>query len=193
MFNLIIIAISGLIILVWICIKLKSWKQRLILLLTLFIAIPAGMLYWFQWGWNSREKKLKEAQQACRQIKAVDELNIIFSGYSEQDLLGGISTMHKESSGRLLKSELLAVDTLKGYDGTISVVYHYKHSFRSDDIIEVKVGIRLYRLSNFVLTAKANYNMGGAVVSGCRIDSMDINGTRTALDQNFIIHKTDEF
>lgn len=177
----------------WICLRLKNWKQRVIFLLTLFVLIPAAMLYWFQWGWKNREKKLITAQAECRQQMTINELQIIFSGYTEEDLANSGFTIHRNSVGQILDTNQQEVDTTKLSDGRMLANYYYQRPFQVSDQLEISVGKNRYILGNFVLTANANYNMGGAVVSGCRIDSVDINRKRVVFDHNMIIHKSDDY
>ncbi|MDR2272056.1 MAG: hypothetical protein LBF27_14215 [Sphingobacterium sp.] len=193
MFNLIILGLLLILIVIWICTRLKNWKQRLTFLFALIVGIPAMLFFGFKWGWKSRERKLKEACLECRQKKDIEQLHIYFMGYTEKDFTGGCYTLRKDPDGHVLDSSQQQMDTTKLNDGTLSMDYYYKLPFKNNDILEIKISGKHYILTNFVLTASANYNMGGAVVNGCRIDSADINGKRTALDQNMIIHKTDQY
>jgi|GEM_PF-3197510 len=193
MFNLIIPGLLFIGTVIGICVKLKNWKQRVFFLLVLFIAIPGGLLYWFQWGWKNREEKLMKAQAECRKEKTVEGIDINFFGFSEKDLMKDCLTIHKNAKGSVLDSNRQQLDTTRFYNGDLGAAYRYRLPLRVSDILEITVGKKRYRLSNFVLTAAANYNMGGAIVSGCRIDSADINAKRLPFDQNMIIRKTDDY
>ena len=193
MFNFILAVglFSGL--LFWIAIKLKNWRQRALFIFVLFIAVPGVLLYWYKVGYSDRERKLKEAQAACRNKKSVDDLQIIFSGFSEQDITENLITVHKDIKGKVLDSNQQEVDTGRYYNGALSISYYYRHPFQVNDVIEINAGNKKYILTNFVLTAIANYNMGGPVLGGCRIDSADINGKKVPFSQNMIVHKSDSY
>ncbi|HWV73015.1 MAG TPA: hypothetical protein VN040_14940 [Pseudosphingobacterium sp.] len=193
MFNIILPGLLFIGIVIWVSVKLKNWKQRILFLLFVFIGIPAAMLYWFQWGWENREQKFKSAQIECRKKREIEELHILFMGFTERNLASSCVTFHKNAAGKILDSNQHQLDSAKFNEGSYSADYYYTPLFRTDDILEIAVAGKLFTLSNFVLTASANYNMGGAVLNGCRIDSADINGKRTAWNQNMIIHKTDQY
>ena len=193
MFNIIFVIIVFIGILTWILLRLNSWKQWVVLLLVLLVGIPVTLFFGFKWGWKTRENKLLDAQVECRKKEVIDELHLIFSGYKESDWASKCLTIHKTSKGKVLDVNQQQLKTTKMDKGRFSAVFYYKLPFRADDILEIDVGKKVYILTNFVLTAAANYNMGGPVLSGCRIDSADINGKRTAFYENMIIHKTDQF
>ena len=193
MFNtlFVIIVLTGIV--TWICIRLKNWKRRVIFLLALILGIPVIMIYGFKWGWKNREQHLMKAQAECRQKKVIDSIDLKFMGFTEKDLTGDCLTIHKNADGQTLDSQRMQLDTTRFYNGGLGADYYYRLPLKVSDILEISIGNKRYRFSNFVLTAAANYNMGGAIVSGCRIDSADINGKRVPFDQNMIIHKTDDY
>lgn len=186
--------LTGLIVIgivIGITIKLKTWPRRISFLVLIFIITPLALYCWFKLGYYYREQELKEAQAACREQKTIKQLNIIFSGFEPNDIKDNCRTIHKNANGKVLDSGMQHIDTSRYDDGSLSINYNYKHTFQANDIIEITIGGKVLTLSNFVQTASANYNMGGPVINGCRIDIADINGKRTAWDQNMIIHKTD--
>jgi len=191
MFNVILNGLIVLGIVTWITIRLKTWPRRILFLALVFIITPLTLYYWFVWGYHQREKELQEAQVVCRQQRTINQLHIIFSGFDVNDIKDNCLTIHKNASGRVLDSGRQHVDTTRYDNGSLSINYDYNNTFQSNDIIDITIGDKVLTLSNFVQTVIAHYNMGGPVISGCRIDSADINGKRTALDQNIIIHKTD--
>ncbi len=181
MFNIILPILLFIGIVIWICFRLTNWKQRTLFLLILFVAIPAAMLYWFKWGWKNREEKLMKAQIECRKTTLVEGLHLIFNGYTEKEMADSCFTIHKKADGQILDSNQQKVNTRKVYDGSLFADYYYSRQFLAGEILEISIGKKSYIFSNFVLTAIANYNMGGAVVTGCRIDSADINGKELPL------------
>ncbi|RKE47119.1 hypothetical protein [Sphingobacterium detergens] len=188
MFNIIISALLLLAVVIGITLKLKNWKQRIVFLAVIFICVPLTLLYWYKWGFTNREAKLREAEVTCRQKKTIDELHILFIGYDEKDVKERCFSVHKNSLGDILDTNNHQVEINADHAD-----FYYSHPLQADEKLEITIGHNQYAISNFVLTAVANYNMGGPVISGCRIDSADINGKRMALDQNIIIHKTDSY
>lgn len=193
MINLILFGLLAAGIVIWICFRLKNWKQRLIFLLVLIIGIPAALFYGFKWGWKNREELLMKAQAECRKKKVVEGIGLKFYGFYEKDLIQTCTTIHRNAAGLMLDSNSQQLDTTRFYNGDVGADYRYPLPLKVSDILEITIGQNTYRLSNFVLTAAANYNMGGAVVTGCRIDSADINGKRIPFEQNMIIHQTDDY
>lgn len=187
MFNILISAILLLGGVIWISLKLKNWKQRIVFLAVIFICIPLTLLYCYKWSYNNREARLKEAEVACRQKKTVDELRILFIGYDKKDIRGKCSSVHTDSKGDILDTNNHKIEIDADHAD-----FSYRKPLRVDDKLEITIGNKRYTISNFVLTAVANYTMSGPVIGGCRIDSADINGKRKALDQNIVIHKTEE-
>ncbi|WP_157280189.1 hypothetical protein [Pedobacter borealis] len=102
-------------------------------------------------------------------------------------------TVHKNQIGAVLDSNKQKVNTAKLSGGVLSADYEYRGPFQNSDILEIRAGRKTYILKNFILTATANYSMGGPIVRGCRIDSADINGKRRALDQHIIIYNSDNY
>jgi len=193
MFNIFFLLLVFTGILIWICFRLKNWKQRLIFLLVLLAGIPATLFFGFKWGWKNREAKLMKAHAECRQKQVIDSITLSFMGFNEKELRAPCLTMHQNANGQVLDSNSQQLDTTRFYDGTLGADYYYRQPFKTGDILEIRIGKKKYLITNFVLGAAANYNMGGAIVSGCKIDSADINGKRTPFVQNMIIRKTDEY
>ena len=193
MFNILFLLLVFTGIVTWICFRLKNWKQRIIFLLTLIIGIPAILFFGFKWGWENREAKLMKAHAECRHKQVIDSVTLSFIGFNEKELTAPCLTIHHNADGQVLDSNSQQLDTTHFYDGSLGADYYYRQPFKTSDVLEIRIGKKRYRLSHFVLCASANYNMGGAVVSGCKIDSADINGKRTPFVQNMIIRKTEEY
>lgn len=195
MFSLIIIVILLMVLLVFMNIKLKHNRQRLWLIISVFLGMLLVLVIWYKWSIYQGRINLIAETNACRAQRRVEGLMLFFDGFTRNDLADSAYTEHKNNLGILLdrgRQRILKIDQLEG--NKVSVTYDYRYPFAVDDTLKINIGKKKYTLSNFVMTSIVHGVMLGAPKAyGCNIDSADINGIRTPFVQHMFIRKTDRF
>jgi len=194
MANLILLVALFLLVLIFISIKLKNGKQRLLLWLGVVIGIPLLLVLGYKWAVWQGKKDLAAATQQCNEKTLVDELTLYFSDFPASDFRDSAFTIHRNAAGVVLDSGKQAIVIDKKEKNRAWATYLYKYPFATNDVLEIRMGKRKYVLTGFRLTVLAHGAMlGGPVAHGCMIDSANINGKRTPFGQNMLITWEDRY
>lgn len=192
--NLILLIALFILLLIFISIKLKKGKQRLLWWLAIVVSIPILLILWYKWAVWKGKKDLAAAEQQCNEKTLVDELTLYFSDFQAIDFRDSAFTIHRNAGGLVLDSGKQAIVIDKKEKNRVWATYLYKHPFATNDVLEIRIGKRKYVLTDFRLTVLAHGVMLGAPVAhGCMIDSANINGKRTQFGQNMLIRREDQF